>query len=120
MKASSLVLAAALAFGFGGGASAAPTLPNPADIIKRPDVTVEYVKRGRGRHSGWHKSRRVYYVGPRRHYGWHKPSRIRYVAPRRYYGYYPARRYYGYYPSYYSAYPYRYHKRPRVGVYFHF
>ena len=100
MKFSRLVLAAALAIGLGGAASATPLMPSPDEIIQQPGTMVEYAKRKghkgwkghggrhygwyRGHHRGWYKHhRRVYYAPPRRHYGWHRG---------RHYGWYKHRR----------------------------
>jgi len=106
MKMSRFIVAAALAVGLCGAASASP-LPSPTDMMERPGVAVDFTKwkakhwrghRGRhygwnrGRHRGWYKPRRVYYAAPRRHYGWHRRPAY-YAYPRRHYGYghYPRR-----------------------------
>ena len=88
MKFGHLILAAALAFGLAGAASATP-LANAAQAVAQPDTVVEFTKwkakhgwkghKGRhygwnrGRHRGWYKHRhRAYYAPPRRHYGWQR------------------------------------------------
>ena len=92
MKISHLVLAAALAIGFGGAASATPAAPSPMEIVQS-DVALEYAKRkghkgwkgNRGRHYGWDRGR---------HRGWYKPHRrVYYAPPRRHYGHYRGRHY---------------------------
>jgi hypothetical protein len=103
MKFGNLVLAAALAFGIGGAASAAPLAPSPTELIKQPDTLVEYAKR-RG-HGGWRGSRG-------RHYGWYKPRRV-YFAPRRHYRSYYRPAYYAYPRRHYRAYRPAYYAYPR-------
>jgi hypothetical protein len=129
MKFGKLVLAAALAFGLGGAASATPLAPSPAELIQQPDTLVEYAKRKgwkghrgrhygwyRGRHRGWYKHhRRAYYAYPRRHYGW-RHRRAYYAYPRRHYRSYYRPAYYAYPRRHYG---YGYYPRSR-GVYIRF
>jgi hypothetical protein len=114
MKFSHLILAAALALGLGGAASATPLAVDPAELIQS-GTTLEYAKRKghrgwkghkgrhygwyRGRHRGWHRRHRHVYYAPRRYHRWHH-RRAYYAYPRRHYGY-------GYYPR-------------RRGIYIHF
>ena len=106
MKFSRFVLAAALAIGLGGAASATP-LPAAADMI-RPDTAVTFVK-WRG-HKGWKGHRGHHYGWYRGHHrGWYRPHRrVYYTPPRRHYGWYRGR-HYGWH-----------HRRPRHAVYFRF
>lgn len=108
MKISHLIVAAALAFGVTGTASAKP-LSTPAEIAGQADTAIAYAKwkghkwKGhRGRHYGWNRGR---------HHGWYKPRRHR--------AYYAPRRHYGYYPAYHRGYNSGWH-RPRRGVYIRF
>ena len=108
MRIGKFILAAALAIGLTGVASASPRVTNPAEVVQQPGTTLEYAKwkgdkgwKGhKGRHYGWYRGR---------HRGWHKPHRRVYYTP--------ARRHYGYYPARYHHYGYR---RPARGIYFHF
>jgi hypothetical protein len=133
MRLGRFVLAAALAIGIGGAASATPLTPQPEQVLDHPGVVAEYAKGGRhgwkggrGHHYGWYKApRRSYghYRGP--HRGWYRPHhrRVFYAPPRRHYGWYRGR-HYGWRrhrPVYY-AYPrrhYGWHHRPR-GIYIRF
>ena len=121
MRFGKLIVAAALAFGLAGAASAAP-LPSPAEMIQ-PDTVTGFTKRGhkgwkghRGRHYGWYRGRhrgwarhhrRVYYAPPRRHYGHYRG---------RHYGHYRGR-HYGHYRGRHYGWGYR---RPARAVYFRF
>lgn len=109
MKIGTFILAAALAIGLAGTASASPRAADPAELVQQPGTALEYAKwkghkgwKGhRGRHYGWYRGR---------HRGWYKPSRrVYYAPPRRHYGYYPRR--------HYGSYGYR---RPARAVYFRF
>ena len=109
MKFSRLIIAAALAFGLGGAASAMPLAPSAAEMIQQPGTSVAFTKwkghkgwkGNRGRHYGWNRGR---------HRGWYKPRRHRvyYAPPRRHYGYYRG-----------NHYGWR-HARPRRGVHIRF
>jgi hypothetical protein len=107
MRAVGLFLAAGLAFGIAGSASASP-VPTPIDPAFLDQVRTEYVKRKHYRWRGHRGYRRAYYRPYR--YGYYRPYRYRrygYYRPYRY-GHY--RRYqpvYGYYRPYY---------RPRRGI----
>ena len=88
MRYGNLILAAAVAIGLGGAASAAPLASIPEAALAADGAVLEYARwkggkawKGghpgrhygwvRGKHKGWSKkSRRVYYAPPRRHYGW--------------------------------------------------
>lgn len=100
MKLSHLLVAATLAIGLGGAASAASLAPTAAEMIRQPDAAVAFAKwkghkgwkGNRGHHYGWYKPHRRAYYAPRRHYGWYRPHRRVYYAPRRHYGWYHHRR----------------------------
>ena len=92
MRFSQFILAAALALGLGGAATASP-LPNASVAIEQPDSVVQFTKwkekhrwkGNRGRHYGWDRGR---------HRGWNKHHRRAYYAPpRRHYGHYRGRHY---------------------------
>jgi hypothetical protein len=44
MKLSHIILAAALAFGLGGAASAAPLAVDPAELVAQPATMADYAK----------------------------------------------------------------------------
>jgi hypothetical protein len=99
MRVFGLVLAAALAVGIGGTASATQTPSIDATVFKR--VHTDYA---------WHRGR------SHRRYSYSRPYRYRYYQPS--YGYYRPYRYYRPYPAY--GYPYYSNPFRRPGVYFRF